>query len=644
MTAKAKIVEQLGEVAVLLPELLAAALEANGRAKVRLTLLQEALSHALNPASPPQTLDAERRAAGLDLHSDSIVKEARVLADGRFFAPGASQLIEGLHADIDAMMAPILLTDKDEAEVFAKRLAALRSACTRHEDDMLTQSAVAAMTSARPGGHDSEHLLIMDLHKAINRIEAESAVETVEGARVHRLTLLEKQRVEAFMRGLNRTRGLAFGHPGLGTTATRSGESLVIQNDIGATDAHVLVIHVQDLTVTITYTDIHRARAKFFIHLFHGHGVDWSPLAEKSSYNVGKDGQFLHVTGLHSAKNAKGLDEFLEFLGSRLVFLIDWNKARKALRNFVDGEAAIGVLRWAARHELGHRGFLELGGDELIYEAVRSAGAGHVPYGRRLDAALGAKETAEFLKHTLQVASEGLTSGRSTRLLKDEIQAKFVSEFESIEGSLLTIISRHLGLSRTMAGLILDAVRDGRTSGKAESSLSGQARRLEHKADSLTAEARTLALRLPETSKPVWTVAINAEEANDSLEEAAFLLSLVSEIEGGQSGLQPLAGLAGIAVESVAHMIRAVEASHNLPEGLQADVTDALTAIDAVIGEEKKADEAVRQAMVAFISSSSDARLLILRIEIGQALETATDHLAHAALALRNRILGEFPA
>ena len=54
--------------------------------------------------------------------------------------------------------------------------------------------------------------------------------------------------------------------------------------------------------------------------------------------------------------------------------MIDWNKARKALRNFVDDDAAIAVLRWAAAHDYGHRGFLELGGAELIYEAVRSEG------------------------------------------------------------------------------------------------------------------------------------------------------------------------------------------------------------------------------------------------------------------------------
>ena len=221
----------------------------------------------------------------------------------------------------------------------------------------------------------------MDVHKALNRLEAETAVEIVAGARVHGLGALEKRRVEAFMRGLNRTRGLAFGHPGLGTTATRSGKRLIIQNDIGTTDAHVLVIHAEDLTVTITYTDIHRRRTAFFTGLCDGKDVEWSGLAEKSAENLGKNGQFLLVTGRYNAKDAAQVEAFLDYLGSRLVFMIDWNKARKALRNFVDDEAAIAVLRWAAARDYGHRGFLELGGAELIYEAIRGGAAGHVPYG-----------------------------------------------------------------------------------------------------------------------------------------------------------------------------------------------------------------------------------------------------------------------
>ena len=119
MTAKVQIVERLGETEVLLPELLATALQANDRAKVRMTLLQEALAHAQNPALAPQSLDAERRAVGLDLPAfASTVKDARALGGGRFAIPGASALIEGLYADIEAMLAPVLAADaKREARV-----------------------------------------------------------------------------------------------------------------------------------------------------------------------------------------------------------------------------------------------------------------------------------------------------------------------------------------------------------------------------------------------------------------------------------------------------------------------------------------------------------------------------------------------
>ena len=132
MTAKVQIVEQLGEAQVLLPELLAAALEANDRAKVRMTLLQEAAAHAQNPASPPHTLDAERRAAGLDQPVfASTVRDARALDGGRFAIPGARALLSGLYADIDAMMAPVLPQTVKKGEEFAMRFEGLRSASPR---------------------------------------------------------------------------------------------------------------------------------------------------------------------------------------------------------------------------------------------------------------------------------------------------------------------------------------------------------------------------------------------------------------------------------------------------------------------------------------------------------------------------------
>ena len=78
----------------------------------------------------------------------------------------------------------------------------------------------------------------------------------------------DRPAVEAFMRGVEATEKLKFGHPGLATTATRAGGRLTIQNDIGETDAHVVVIAVEPDAVTVTYTDVHLPRAKFFTGLF----------------------------------------------------------------------------------------------------------------------------------------------------------------------------------------------------------------------------------------------------------------------------------------------------------------------------------------------------------------------------------------
>jgi hypothetical protein len=81
------------------------------------------------------------------------------------------------------------------------------------------------------------------------------------------------------MRGVNRTARLKFDHPGLGATATRSGERLVLQNDIGTTDAHVLVIHVEGLAAAVTYTDVHLQRLIFFQSLFDRFAVEWERYA-----------------------------------------------------------------------------------------------------------------------------------------------------------------------------------------------------------------------------------------------------------------------------------------------------------------------------------------------------------------------------
>ena len=265
---KARIVEQLGETEVLVPSRIAAGLAANDRAKVRLSALQAAAKQASNPAGEPDDLSAECAAAGIDA-SDvrSIVAAARANAPGLVATPGLARLINAMFEDIDAMAEAVAAGDEVADAAAASRLAALKAKFPAEHDE-IEASRIAELSALPDGGADSVHRLVMDLHKALNRLSAACAEEDVAGAHAHGLLPGDRPTIEAFVRGLDRTRGLKFNHPGLDTTVIRSGPRLVIQNDIGATDAHVLVAAVEAMNVTVTYTDIHRARAKFFVSLF----------------------------------------------------------------------------------------------------------------------------------------------------------------------------------------------------------------------------------------------------------------------------------------------------------------------------------------------------------------------------------------
>ena len=129
-------------------------------------------------------------------------------------------------------------------------------------------------------------------------MQAALAEEHIDGAAAYGLTDADRPRVAAFMAGLNRTAGLKFDHPGLGTTATRSGDRLVIQNDIGTTDAHVIVVHVEERTVTVTYTDIHPERLRFFQDLLARYAPDWE--STRTGQLSGADFQL--ATGRYTAR------------------------------------------------------------------------------------------------------------------------------------------------------------------------------------------------------------------------------------------------------------------------------------------------------------------------------------------------------
>src|SRR6516162_1829920 len=105
---KARIVDQLGETAVLMPARIAEGLAANDRAKARMSALQAVAKQAAHPGHEPDDLSAECAAAGIDASEiHAILAGARASAPGVVAASGLARLINALFADIDAMIAAL---------------------------------------------------------------------------------------------------------------------------------------------------------------------------------------------------------------------------------------------------------------------------------------------------------------------------------------------------------------------------------------------------------------------------------------------------------------------------------------------------------------------------------------------------------
>ena len=194
--------------------------------------------------------------------------------------------------------------------------------------------------------------------------------------------------------------------------------------------------------------------------------------------------------------------------------------------------------------------------------------------------------------------------------------------FETGETTLLMVVLRHLGLSRMLAGWLFDTLSMGGIApAEDRRRIALHAKKLEEKADRLTLSARELAVRLHDSGK-LRRLVDAVEDALDTLDECAFLLSLVPETAAANLLTTPMAGLARLVVESVSYLVRAVEAAAQLPSGLRANATDSLRFIDVVLNVEHQADAAEREAMSACVAvASSDARSLVLGLELARALD-----------------------
>ena len=638
---KSQIIERLGQSDILLPTLIAEGLAANDRAKARLSVLQAAARRARDPVSARFDLADECRAAELDaVAMERLIDGARLLGGEQVTAPGLRELGAAVWNDVETMIRAVQAGDKARGDDAQGRIVSIKQSVDFGASDTMSLAQIAHLTGLSVGKTDSLHRLIMDLHKALNRLSTIFAEEVLAGAHVYGLQPQDRSAVEAFMCGVEATRRLKFDHPGLATTATRTAGRLSIQNDIGETDAHVVVIAVENETVTVTYSDVHLVRAKFFTGLLRDFPVQWSGLDRKSAEGLGDDDVFYLVTGRYQGEDIKRRNAFLEALGASLVFLIDWNKARKVLRAWVSKGDAIDILDWAARHRVGHRAFLELGGSELVAAAVHHATPTRIGFGERLDRALGREAAVDFLKTVLRVSAEAMLAGGSMRLARDRIEADLVRRLQRVDSTLLAIVVRQAGLAREIAAGIAQVIAEHLALRPFDrAGLAMRARRIEEKADKIAIDARNEIVRY-EADSAVARLVDRVEEAIDELEQAAFVSSLVPDNVPSEL-LRPLADIAAAAIAAASAAASGAAAAIDVPDGQRVDSEDALAAVGLLIDAEHKADDAERAVTSAVLSGDFDLKTALSVLELARALERATDRLAAFGHILRQHVLDD---
>jgi len=639
---KESAVASFGQHSLLVPAWIKSALAANDRLKLYLTTVQAAIQHAEQPARAPIDLSRERAAAGV--HAawlDELVLAAERRREG-YFAADFPRLCEALASDLQSMARPLL--EAQPGTPALKRLQPWLDWLRERKDGLLTAEDIDKLERGSRGKGDSVHLLVMDMHKAINQLAIRFAGETIDGAHAWNLTDEDRALVTAFMRGLNRTAPLKFDHPGLDTAATRDGEKLMLQNDIGTNDAHVLVIQVEGLRISLTYSDLHAARFGFFRGLIAGLGATWSVVEPRVSPGLNAGAAYFVGTATFECDAHTALDAALEGIGSRIVFLIDWNRARKRLRKFVAKPAALAILGEAARREIGHMGWLKSGGERLVFGAMRAAGETVFQLGDRLDGVLGAEVATEFLLDLMGLCTRAQMARQPLALIEDEARVMLARKCKASTGG-FDLLAEHAAWCHSLS----QAVRDALAHGGAEEdehgdSLATRAKRWERRADQLVTEARRDAERHPHWA-PFARLANLADDVADALEESAFLIDLIADFKGAAykhgvlKSLQPLAETVFTATQDY---VKAVEIARTLGESH--DLEDSNAFLDAtwrVVMAETRCDEQLRTARRTIMKSSGGAADLMLATDLAGNLEDASDRLLVASHALRALVLGE---
>ena len=641
---KDKAVESLGQQSLLLPAWITVALNANDRLKLLITLLQSAKQHALMPEAKVLDWGKDFRSAGfvkLDWVKDFAT--SAYLEDEFLIVASQETFFENLQENLSLMARPVIELRDATNENLCARCDVWHSHLKKFSTaEGISNTTITALTHGDRKQSDSFHLLVMDLHKCINAIASTISTENIAGAHAWHVLPEDHARIEAFMHGLQRTAPLKFSHPGLDTAATRDDKRLLIQNDIGTNDAHVLVIEVSDKKIELTYSELHKGRFEFFRTMLEKIGFEWQVFEPviTTDLNAGKPYYVGKATFL--AKKETGLLQALHMVGSRIVFVIDWNRARKRLQHFVSKKIAIKLLSQGAEGEYGHMAWLLAGGEKLVYQTMQSVASDAFRIGDRLDQVCGEHAAELFLEELMRMCSAMLLDQQPTSLIADEARMLLVHVLRkrSFEFDLLADHAAYChALSQLLAQCLETSTEHTANSFKV---FADQAKEWEHAADHLLTEARQRAERQPRW-QPVVHLLSQSDDVADTLEESIFILSMLTRTP--LHSINPevgavLARLVQTTQAAIQDYIKAIQIARDITSDGTSQDTDAfLKVLWQMLRAERHCDELYREARLLIVTHLHDQPVAFgLTSDLAAAIESASDALLSVGHQLRKMV------
>jgi hypothetical protein len=323
--------------------------------------------------------------------------------------------------------------------------------------------------------------------------------------------------------------------------------------------------------------------------------------------------------------------------------LIDWNRARKRLRNFLLNKDSISLLKWAADKEYGHMAFLLLGGERIIYDALELAAKVPIRYGEPLHQILGREKTIEYFQWVFRTAATGMLANQSRLLIQDEMKTELLRYFRSANEGLMEICEEHATLIIEVATVVRDSLINIQRGEDGDFIVRSakRAKKWETEADARVNSVRSLSRRIE--AAEFFAELINiADDALDFLEEASFFTTLIPGMTSSKGINNELVAMADISVKGSQEFLRALIASQYIQKGYSRDeMQDFLRAVDRVVSLERECDEALRRSQKVILVESTDYKELQVYFELTRTIEESTNSLMKAAYRLRDTIIEE---